>query len=204
MRIIHVKTRRGHAFLGVGLLMTLALSGCGGSVMSDMKDVANSTIDAAKDAIGFNDADLNFTQTMIPHHEQAIEMADIALDPLVGASDSVKAIAARIKSAQDSEVTKMKAFLTMWKQRLTGDSSMHHGDTMSGMMSADDMKKLSSLRGVEFDREWMNGMIAHHEGAIEMAKEVLKDGKNTAVNALAKAVEAVQDSEILEMKKLLD
>jgi len=204
MRIIHVKARRGHAFLGVGLLMTLALSGCGGSVMSDMKDVANSTIDAAKDAIGFNDADLNFTQTMIPHHEQAIEMADIALDPLVGASDSVKAIAARIKSAQDSEVTKMKAFLTMWKQRLTGDSSMHHGDTMSGMMSADDMKKLSSLRGVEFDREWMNGMIAHHEGAIEMAKEVLKDGKNTAVNALAKAVEAVQDSEILEMKKLLD
>jgi len=172
--------------------------------MSDMKDVANSTIDAAKDAIGFNDADLNFTQTMIPHHEQAIEMADIALDPLVGASDSVKAIAARIKSAQDSEVTKMKAFLTMWKQRLTGDSSMHNGDTMSGMMSADDMKKLSSLRGVEFDREWMNGMIAHHEGAIEMAKEVLKDGKNTAVNALAKAVEAVQDSEILEMKKLLD
>jgi len=204
MRIIHVKARRGHTFLGVGLLMTLALSGCGGSVMSDMKDVANSTIDAAKDAIGFNDADLNFTQTMIPHHEQAIEMADIALDPLVGASDSVKAIAARIKSAQDSEVTKMKAFLTMWKQRLTGDSSMHNGDTMSGMMSADDMKKLSSLRGVEFDREWMNGMIAHHEGAIEMAKEVLKDGKNTAVNALAKAVEAVQDSEILEMKKLLD
>ena len=70
-------------------------------------------------------------------------------------------------------------------------------------MSANDMKKLSSLRGVEFDREWMKGMIAHHEGAIEMAKEVLKDGKNTAVNALAKAVEAVQDSEILEMKKLL-
>ena len=81
--------------------------------MSDMKDVANSTIDAAKDAIGFNDSDVNFAQMMIPHHEQAVEMADIALDPLVGASDSVKAIATRIKSAQDSEVTTMKAFLTM-------------------------------------------------------------------------------------------
>jgi len=203
MRMIHTKARRGHTFLAVGLLMTLALSGCGSSAVSDMKDVANSTIDAAKEAIGFNDADLNFTQTMIPHHEQAIEMAEIALDPLVGASDSVKAIATRIKSAQDSEVTKMKAFLTMWKQRLTGDSSMNHSDMMSGVLSDEDMKKLSSLRGVDFDRAWMKNMIAHHEGAIEMAKEVLKDGMNTGVNALAKLVETVQDSEILEMKKLL-
>lgn len=65
MRIIHAKARRGHTFLAVGLLMTLALSGCGGSAVSDMKDVANSAVDAAKDAIGFNDADLNFTQMMI-------------------------------------------------------------------------------------------------------------------------------------------
>jgi uncharacterized protein (DUF305 family) len=204
MRIIHVKARRGHAFLGVGLLMTLALSGCGGSAMSDMKDVANSTIDAAKDAIGFNDDDVMFAQMMIPHHEQAIEMADIALDPLVGASDAVKKLATRIKSAQDPEITKMKAFLTTWKQRLTGDSSDHHSDMMSGMLSAEDIKKLSALRGVEFDRAWMNGMIEHHEGAIEMAKDVLKDGKDSAVKALANLVATVQDSEILEMKKLLD
>ena len=183
--------------------MALTFAGCGSSAISDMKDVANSTIDATKEAINFNDVDVNFSQMMIPHHEQAIEMADIALDPLVGASDSVKAMATRIKKAQDSEVTKMKAFLTLWKQRLTGDSSNHNSDKMSGTLSAEDMKKLSSLRGIEFDRAWMNDMIAHHEGAIEMAKEVLKDGKNSAVNALAKAVEAVQDSEILEMKKLL-
>ena len=171
--------------------------------MSDMKDVANSTIDAAKDAIGFNDSDVNFAQMMIPHHEQAIEMSDIALDPTVGASDVVKALATRIKGAQDPEITTMKAFLTTWKKGLTPDSSMHHGDTMSGMLSAEDMKKLSSLRGAEFDRAWMTGMIAHHEGAIEMATEVLKDGKDAAVNALATAVATAQDSEILEMKKLL-
>jgi len=203
MRIIHAKARRGHTFLAVGLLMTLALSGCGGSAVSDMKDVANSAVDAAKDAIGFNDADLNFTQMMIPHHEQAIEMADIALDPLVGASEAVKSLATRIKAAQDPEISKMKAFLTSWKERLTPDSSDHHSDMMSGMLSAEDMKKLSSLRGAEFDREWMNGMIEHHEGAIEMAKDVLKDGKDSAVKALANLVATVQDSEILEMKKLL-
>ena len=186
--------------LGVGLVMALTFAGCGGSSVSDVADKA---VDAAKDAVGFNDSDLNFTQMMIPHHEQAIEMADIALDPLVGASDSVKAIATRIKNAQDSEVTKMKAFLTTWKQRLTGDSSDHHSDMMSGMLSADDIKKLSSLRGAEFDRAWMTGMIEHHEGAIEMAKDVLKDGKDSAVKALANLVATVQDSEILEMKKLL-
>ena len=171
--------------------------------MSDMKDVANSTIDAAKDAIGFNDDDVMFAQMMIPHHEQAIEMADIALDPLVGASDSVKALATRIKNAQDPEITKMKAFLTSWKERLTPDSGMNHGDSMSGMLSAEDIKKLSALRGVEFDRAWMTGMIEHHEGAIEMAKDVLKDGKDSAVKALANLVATAQDSEILEMKKLL-
>jgi uncharacterized protein (DUF305 family) len=203
MRIINAKARQMPRFLGVGLFMALAVTGCGGSAVSDMKDVANSAIDAAKSAIGFNDDDVMFAQMMIPHHEQAIEMADIALDPLVGASDAVKKLATRIKGAQNPEIAKMKAFLTSWKERITGDSSMHHGDSMSGMLSADAMKKLSSLRGAEFDRAWMTDMIEHHEGAIEMAKGVLKDGKDSAVKTLAKLVTTVQDSEILEMKKLL-
>jgi uncharacterized protein (DUF305 family) len=186
-----------------GFTALALLAGCGGSSHSDMANMADKAVDAAKDAIGFNDDDVMFAQMMIPHHEQAIEMADIALDPLVGASDAVKSLATRIKAAQDPEITKMKSFLTSWKERLTPDSSMDHGDSMSGMLSADAMKKLSSLRGADFDREWMNGMIEHHEGAIEMAKDVLKDGKDSAVKALANLVATAQDSEILEMKELL-
>jgi uncharacterized protein (DUF305 family) len=173
------------------------LAGCGGSSMADM------AVDTVQSATGFNDADVMFAQMMIPHHEQAIEMSDIALDPTVGASDVVKALATRIKGAQDPEITTMKAFLTTWKKGLTPDSSMNHSDMMSGMLSSEDITKLSSLRGAEFDRAWMAGMIAHHEGAIEMAKEVLKDGKDTAVKTLATAVATAQDTEILEMKKLL-
>ena len=183
-----------------GFTALALLAGCGGSSVSDVADKA---VDAAKDAIGFNDSDVMFSQMMIPHHEQAIELSDIALDPLVGASDAVKKLATRIKAAQDPEITKMKAFLTTWKERLTPDSSMDHSDMMSGMLSADDIKKLSSLRGAEFDRAWMTGMIAHHEGAIDMAKDVLKDGTNSAVRTLATAIETAQDSEILEMKELL-
>jgi uncharacterized protein (DUF305 family) len=186
-----------------GFTALALLTGCGGSSMADMTDMADSAVDAAKDAIGFNDDDVMFAQMMIPHHEQAIEMADIALDPLSGASDAVKSLATRIKAAQDPEISKMKAFLTSWKERLTPDSSMDHSDMMSGMLSAEDITKLSSLRGAEFDREWMTGMIEHHEGAIEMAKDVLKDGKDSAVKALANLVATAQDSEILEMKELL-
>jgi uncharacterized protein (DUF305 family) len=203
MRILPTKINLGARSLGIGLVMALTFAGCGGSAMSDMKDVADKAVDATKDAIGFNDADVMFAQMMIPHHEQAIEMSDIALDPTVGASDAVKSLATRIKGAQDPEITTMKDFLTSWNKGLTPDSEMHHGSSMSGMLSGEDITKLSSLRGAEFDRAWMSGMIAHHEGAIEMAKEVLKDGKDTAVNTLATAVATAQDTEILEMKKLL-
>ena len=200
MRIVPSKINLRARSLGVGLAMALTFAGCGGSSVAD---VAEKAVDAAKDAIGFNDSDVMFSQMMIPHHEQAIEMSDIALDPTVGASNAVKELAARIKAAQDPEITKMKAFLTTWKERLTPDSSKDHSHMMSGMLSADDIKKLSALRGVEFDRAWMTSMIEHHEGAIEMAKDVLKDGKDSAVKTLAKLVTTVQDSEILEMKKLL-
>ena len=106
-----------------GFTALALLAGCGGSSVSDVADKA---VDAAKEAFGFNDDDVMFAQMMIPHHEQAIEMADIALDPLVGASDAVKSLATRIKAAQDPEISKMKAFLTSWKERLTPDSSMDH------------------------------------------------------------------------------
>lgn len=176
------------------------LAGCGGSSMADMDDMADDTVQSTAD---FNEADVMFAQMMIPHHEQAIEMSDIALDPTVGASDVVKSLATRIKAAQDPEIATMKAFLTSWKMSLTPDSSMDHSDMMSGMLSADEITKLSTLRGAEFDRAWMTGMIAHHEGAIEMAKDVLEDGTNSAVRALATAIETAQDPEILEMKELL-
>ena len=62
---------------------------------------------SSQDAV-FNDADVMFAQMMIPHHEQAIEMSDIALDPTVGAGERVRELATQIKNAQDPEITLMK------------------------------------------------------------------------------------------------
>ena len=196
MRIIPIRAKSGARLLGLGLLMALTFAGCGGSPGHQSADTAGDTVRSAAD---FNDSDVMFAQLMIPHHQQAIEMSDIALDPTVGASDAVMSLATRIKGAQDPEIATLKAFLTSWKMSPTADSSMHHGDTMSGMLSPDEITKLSAMRGAEFDRAWMTGMTAHHEGAIAMAK----DGTNTAVRTLATAVVAAQDTEILEMRKLL-
>jgi len=173
------------------------LTGC--STSSD----TNTGTDVVEAVTDFNDDDVMFAQMMIPHHEQAIEMSDIALDPTVGASDVVKSLATRIKGAQDPEINTMKGFLTSWNKPLTMDTSMDHGDMMSGMLSADELTELSTLRGTEFDRAWMSGMIKHHEGAIEMAADVLKDGKNVAVRTLANTITSGQDAEITEMKELL-
>lgn len=181
----------------IGVVAAFALASCGGSSTSEP---AGSSVVASPD---FNDDDVMFAQMMIPHHEQAIEMSDIALDPTVGAGDAVRNLATKIKAAQDPEIQQMTDLLTSWKKSLTMDESMDHSDMMSGMLSAEELSRLSTLRGAEFDRAWLTGMIAHHEGAVDMAEAALKDGSNSAVRDLAKIIIQGQAAEIAEMKSLL-
>lgn len=179
------------------------LAACGGSA-SSADDAGRETTPAAAESIAeFNDADVMFAQMMIPHHEQAIEMSDIALDPNTQAGAQVKDLATRIRDAQDPEIMTMTGFLNTWGKSLTMDSSMDHSEMMSGMLSSEQMTQLSERRGSDFDRAWMSAMIAHHEGAIEMAKDVINDGKNSSVRELANAIVSAQDAEITEMKTLL-
>lgn len=152
----------------------------------------------------FNDADVMFLQSMIPHHEQAVEMAEIALDPASNAGPKVRDLATRIRSAQDGEIETMKGWLQGWGKPTTMDMSDGHDmSSMTGMMSAGDMKMLDAATGTEFDRMWLRMMVAHHEGALEMAREVRSDGRNDDVEALAARVITAQEAEIAEMKPLL-
>jgi uncharacterized protein (DUF305 family) len=153
--------------------------------------------------VEFNDDDVMFAQMMIPHHEQAIEMSDIALDPAVGASDTVRALAERIKDAQDPEIDQMKALLSAWGQSMTMDSDVDHSTMMSGMLTLDELASLSQLRGSEFDAAWLEAMIAHHEGAIQMAQDVLENGTNSDIRTLSEAIVSGQQAEIEEMQSLL-
>ena len=156
----------------------------------------------------FNDADAMFAQMMIPHHEQAVVLAEMAENPTSGAGPEVILLAAQISSAQGSEIELMKSFLTQWDVPVVGHesmdhSSMDHGSKMKGMLSVEELAKLSSLSGKVFDKEWMLAMIAHHESAIEMARTVEQSGKNLEVQALAKTIISGQQVEIDQMKAML-
>lgn len=159
--------------------------------------------DSSSEGDGFNSADVMFAQMMIPHHEQAIELSDIALDPTVESGAEVQKLAQQIKQGQDPEIAVMTALLTEWGQSLVMDNSSDHSEMMSGMLTLDDLTSLAELRGGEFDQAWMAAMIDHHEGAIEMADDVIADGSNPEALALAKAIITAQQSEIAEMETLL-
>lgn len=187
------------AALAAGALLT----GCGSST-ADSQAPQTSSAQAAVDAA--SDADVAFAQLMIPHHAQAVEMADLALQQ--GTSSDVLALAEQIKAAQDPEIQQMRGWLAAWGAPEEMDGGDHSdmdmgGMSVSGMMTDDDMSALMNAAGEEFDRMWLQMMIAHHQGAIQMAEQVLADSTNPDVTALANAVVSGQTAEIDTMQKLL-
>ncbi len=190
-------------------IVPLALIACGGEDASDQSDAPSGAVTAdATGATGaaatFGDADVEFAQGMIAHHEQAIEMAEMALDPSVGARAEVVDLATRIRAAQDPEIDQMTAWLEGWGASIVMDTSDGHDmSSMAGMMSVEQMDALAQSTGADFDRMWLEMMIEHHEGAIVMAEEAAADGTNPDVLALAAEIIATQQAEIDEMRALL-
>ena len=154
-------------------------------------------------ADGHNDADVAFAQGMIPHHEQAIEMADMVLER--GASAEVKALSTRIKEAQAPEIELMRGWLGDWGEETT-EEAPHAGMGSSDeptMMTEAEMDDLEKASGAELDKMFLEMMIRHHEGAIAMAETEVSDGEFPDAVELAKQVMQAQDAEIDEMKRLL-
>jgi uncharacterized protein (DUF305 family) len=187
----------------------IALAGCangGGSTSgtspSPMQTSAAATTPAAAD---HNAADTTFAQMMIPHHAQAVEMSDMVLKKQDIPAE-VTALATQIKAAQAPEIEQMTGWLRSWNESATASASAHSGHGtggMSGMMSADDMKKLDSAQGTEAAKLFLTQMIAHHEGAVMMAKTEESSGQNAEAIALSKTIITTQEKEIQEMKALL-
>lgn len=189
---------------------TVLLAGCASSSTSSAETPdSQSAASGAVVATG-SDADITFAQLMIPHHEQAVQMADMALQQAT--SPEVTDLATQIKAAQDPEIQQMRGWLQQWgaPEQMDGMDGMDHGDmdmggqTAGGMMSDEDMGALMDASGADFDRMWLTMMIAHHEGAIEMAEQVKAQSTNPDVTALADAIVAGQTTEIDTMQQLLD
>ncbi|MEV4580929.1 DUF305 domain-containing protein [Nonomuraea jabiensis] len=198
------------ATAAAGAVLAL-VAGCGGagsgSTGSDMAGMSSSapaaTTASASPAAAFNDADVMFAQMMIPHHQQAVEMADLAATR--AADKEVKELAAKIKAAQDPEIQTMKGWLTAWGKPMPSEGMDHGMDhDMPGMMSEDDMKKLEAAKGGAFDRQFAELMIAHHNGAIQMARTEQAQGSNAEAKELAKTIETAQQAEVAQLREILD
>lgn len=157
----------------------------------------------------WNHSDVAFVQMMIPHHEQALEMAGLAHTR--ARSPRVKALARRISGAQGPEIITLAAWLQEREIEVprAGDDADEydhgqHGHTqMAGMLTRAQMKQLAAARGRRFDRLFLRGMIAHHTGAVEMAEAAGTDGSDIQVMGMAADVAAGQSAEIQRMRELL-
>ena len=150
--------------------------------------------------------DIAFAQDMIPHHEQALEMSALAL--AAEASPEVTALAKEIQAAQDPEIVLMRSCLSEWgAEELPhsggpGEESDGHEHEMPGMAPGEQLLALAEARGAEFDALWIDLMVAHHEGAIEMAEQVAQTTDDLEVEALAAEIIATQAQEIEAMRGL--
>jgi uncharacterized protein (DUF305 family) len=191
-----------------GLATAFVLAACGGQSDQSTAQSSGSSFapsgSSSASASEHNDADVTFAQMMIVHHQQAIEMADLA--PTRASNPQVKDLAAKIKPEQAPEIDTMTGWLSAWGAP-AAMSGMDHGGhdvgTMPGAMSSADMDRLASLSGSQFDREFLTMMIAHHQGAIDMAKTEETQGANPDAKALAAKIIQDQTAEIAQMQTLL-
>jgi uncharacterized protein (DUF305 family) len=216
-------TRKTVVGMALAVLTTGAvLAGCSntssGHDMNNMNSGSSTTAPSGQQG-AHNQADVAFAQAMIPHHVQAVDMAKL----VAGRTSNPKVIdlAGRIQKAQDPEIAQMNGWLKTWgaAQTATGMPGMTSGHSMpgmggsmpsttggapmTGMMSAQDMAKLQAAKGTEFDTMWLQMMIQHHQGAIDMAKTELSQGAGPDAKTLAQQIIDGQQAEITEMKGLL-
>ncbi|WP_064445805.1 DUF305 domain-containing protein [Micromonospora sp. NBRC 110037] len=147
----------------------------------------------------FNSLDVWYVRMMIPHHEQALEMATLAPDR--AADPRIRAVAERIRAAQGPEVGLLRAWLST--RDLPADVPGHDHGSMRGMQSAEAMRQLADARGAAFDRMFVRMMTDHHQGAIVMSTDLLKVGADQAMQEFATGVAVEQSAEITRMRALL-
>jgi uncharacterized protein (DUF305 family) len=181
----------------VTAIATLTLSACASDTAQDTgtAEMATTETATAEMATGapFTDSDLMFAEMMIPHHEQAIEMSELAVK--LSQDAEVVALAREILAAQAPEIEQMKTWGNL-------NLEAHAGHTMMGMLTPDQMSALSAATGSAFDRLFLEGMIAHHEGAIQMAQMVIQS-PNAEARKLGEEIIASQTAEIKLMQKML-
>ena len=195
--------------IGAAAIVALAAACSSGDDMSGM-DTSQTQTSTSADSTGqatHNDQDIAFAQGMIPHHQQAVDMATMAAEKAT--NGQVKDLASRIEGAQDPEIQQLTDMLDQWGASMPGMSDMPTTSSMpgmdmggDGMMTDEEMQQLEQATGADFDRLWVQMMIKHHQGAVAMAKTEIEQGENPDAKALAQQIVTAQEAEITEMQGL--
>jgi uncharacterized protein (DUF305 family) len=196
------------AVAGAALVLSVTLSACGGGTSAPAAASTTTEPPVSAPADGgaqHNDTDIRFAQMMIPHHQQALAMAEMALER--AENTEVKALAEQIEAAQDPEIATLNGFLENWGVPPVEGGGMDHTgmdhSASGGMMSQADMDALAGTSGAAFDRLFLEMMIVHHEGAVAESEREVTGGANAQAKELASQIISGQTAEIERMRQLL-
>jgi len=142
-------------------------------------------------------SDAMFLQMMIPHHEQAIVMSDLALK--ISKTPQILDLAKQIKTAQNPEIMQMKNWLA---DSGFSEDPGHSMDGMGGMLSGEDLEILAKSSGKTFEKLFLSGMIEHHQGAIQMVN-MISNSANSEIKKFGESIVKTQSAEIEMMNELL-
>ena len=194
-----------HLLASALLASALVLAACGNGGNDTARSTGNGGSNTSAQTAKGNDADIAFLTGMTPHHEQAVEMSEIVL--AANPPAAVAAIANQIKDAQAPEIEQMKTMLADLGEKPAGEAhSGGHSAGMAGhggMMSDAEMTALMDATGTDAARLYLEGMVQHHQGAIEASDTEIADGKYAPAIELAKTIKTAQAAEIAEMQALL-
>jgi len=178
------------------------------SMTNNDNNGSQSTVSANKDSddykmfasVSGEDYDRMFLANMIAHHQGAVDMANLALAS--AKHTEVKDLAAAIVSAQTKEISDMSSWQKDWGYPSSGGEMMEDHSSM-GMMdsNAGMMNALNGKAGDEFDKEFLDQMIMHHQSAVDMASTGVTNAYHQEVKDLTKAIVTAQTKEILQMRQ---
>jgi uncharacterized protein (DUF305 family) len=186
----------------VAVLGTLAAALCLSACTDRPAPAPDHHADQTTSADNHNADDVMFAQNMIPHHEQALELA--AMVPTNTANADLFVVAKHITADQQPEIRLLTGWLQQWGEDVPGNGghSGHGGMAIDGMVDPATMDKLKSLKGAEFDTLWVQSMIGHHQGAITMAEAEIAHGQSPDAISLAKLMVTEQRNDIATMNRL--
>ncbi|HTJ39687.1 MAG TPA: DUF305 domain-containing protein [Dactylosporangium sp.] len=176
------------------LLATFLLAGCAAAPAQPAS--------AGTEQRAFNDTDVMFSQMMVAHHSQALEMARLARTKAV--REDLRTLAAAIDVTETDELKTMQVWLESWSQPPSADPSAHSGHGGAHGTSPDDIKALAAASGTDFETRFLNMFIAHQHNAIEIARMETGTGVNPGALDLAKRIDESRTAEIQQMLRYLN